>query len=185
MKTERQRLIEEARKAADALSAKRQASLQTDAQNLNQALLRRTQDEVFAIARKTLSDLANSTLEQRMSEVFARRVRDLNGDAKTNLAAALKSVSPPALVRSAFDLPTEQRTTIQTALNETFSADIPLRFETAPDLVGGIELSASGQKVAWSIADYLTSLQKGMGELLQAQAKPADKKPAAEKATHE
>ncbi len=166
-KAERQRLIEEARKAADALSAKRQESLQNEAENLNQALLRRTQDEVFSIARKTLGDLANSTLEQRMSEVFTRRVRELNGDAKTNLAAALKSVSQPALVRSAFDLPAEQRAAIQTALNETFAADIPLRFETAPDLVGGIELTANGQKVAWSIADYLNSLQKGVSELLQ------------------
>lgn len=140
---------------------------------MNQALLRHTQDEVFAIARKTLGDLASATLEQRMSEVFTRRVRALNGEAKTNLAAALKSVSPPALVRSAFDLPAEQRAAIQTALNETFAADIPLRFETASDLVGGIELTASGQKVAWSIADYLTSLQKVVGELLQAKAKPA------------
>ena len=140
---------------------------------MNQALLHHTQDEVFAIARKTLGDLASATLEQRMSEVFTRRLRALNGEAKTNLAAALKTVSQPALVCSAFDLPAEQRAAIQTALNETFAADIPLRFETAPDLVGGIELTASGQKVAWSIADYLTSLQKVVGELLQAKAKPA------------
>lgn len=53
-KAERQRLLDEARKAADALSAKRQESLADDARNLNQAITRRTQDEVFAIARKAL-----------------------------------------------------------------------------------------------------------------------------------
>src|SRR5580700_624339 len=36
-KTERQRLVEEARKAADALSVKRQETLRNDARNLNQA----------------------------------------------------------------------------------------------------------------------------------------------------
>jgi F-type H+-transporting ATPase subunit b len=63
-------------------------------------------------------------------------------------------------------MPVEQRSTIQNALNEAFSADIHVRFETAPDLVSGIELATNGHKVAWSIADYLASLEKGVGELL-------------------
>jgi len=51
-KAERQRLLDEARKAADALSAKRQETLRNDAHNLNQAISRRTQQEVFAIGAK-------------------------------------------------------------------------------------------------------------------------------------
>jgi F-type H+-transporting ATPase subunit b len=70
-------------------------------------------------------------------------------------------------VRSAFDLPEEQRAAIQNALNETFSAEIHVRFETAPELISGIELSTNGQKVAWSIADYLASLGKEVDELLR------------------
>jgi F-type H+-transporting ATPase subunit b len=110
-----------------------------------------------------------------MSDVFTRRLRELNGQPKASLAEALKSASGPALVRSAFDLPADGRAAIQKAINETFSADVHLRFETAPDLVSGIELSASGQKVAWSIADYLGSLEKGVGELLKEKAKPEAK----------
>ena len=70
-------------------------------------------------------------------------------------------------MRSAFDLPADQRAAIQNALNETFSAEIRVRFETAPDLIGGIELTTNGQKVAWSIADYLASMEKSVGELLK------------------
>jgi F-type H+-transporting ATPase subunit b len=178
-KTERERLLDEARKAADALSAKRRESLTNDARNLNQAITRRTQDEVFAIARKALTDLATTSLEERMSEVFTRRLRELNGETKRGLAESLKAASEPALVRSAFELPTEQRAAIQKTLNETFSADIRLRFETAPDLVSGIELTSNGQKVGWSIADYLTSLEKSVGELVKAKAepKPVEAKP--------
>ena len=175
-KAERQRLLDEARQAADALSAKRQEALRNEAHNLNQAISRRTQQEVFAIARKALTDLAATSLEERMGEVFTRRLRELDGEAKEGFAKALKTASEPALVRSAFDLPAEQRAAIQNALNETFSADIQLRFETAPDLVSGIELTANGQKVAWSIADYLASLEKGVGELL----KDASQKPASQ-----
>lgn len=45
------------------------------------------------------------------------------------------------------------------------------------------EVTVNGQKVAWSIADYLASLEKGVGELLKekdkakikAEPKPEDK----------
>ena len=166
-KAERQRLLDEAREAADDLSAKRQETLRNDAHNLNQAISRRTQQEVFAIARKALTDLATTSLEERLGEVFIRRLQEMDGKAKAGLAAALKTASNPALVRSAFDLPAEQRAAIQKALNEAFSGEIHVRFETAPDLVSGIELTTNGHKVAWSIADYLVSLEKAVVELLK------------------
>jgi F-type H+-transporting ATPase subunit b len=178
---ERSRLLDEARQAADALGAKRQESLRRDAHNLNQAISRRAGQEVFAIARKTLTDLATTGLEERLADVFTRRLREMDGQAKKTFGESLKDPSSPALVRSAFDLPAAQRTAIQQALNETFSAEIQLRFETAPELIGGIELSTNGQKLAWSIADYLVSMEKGVEELLKEQdkaraqaAKPAD-----------
>jgi F-type H+-transporting ATPase subunit b len=99
----------------------------------------------------------------------------MDGTAKEGLAKALKTASGPALVRSAFDLPAEQRAAIRNALNETFSADIHVRFETAPDVISGIELTTNGQKVAWSIAEYLASLEKGVDELLNEQSKPRAK----------
>jgi len=176
---ERQRLLDDARKAADALSAKRQEALRSDAVNMNQAILRRTQQEVFAIARKALTDLATTSLEERMAEVFTRRLRALDEKAKEKLGESLKTASEPALIRSAFDLPTEQRAAIQQALNETFSADVHIRFETEPDLVSGIELTSKGQKVAWSISDYLASLERSVADLLnekdKSEAKAASK----------
>ena len=172
---ERQRLIGEARKAAEALSAKRQETLRNEERNLYQAISRRTQQEVFAIARKALTDLATVSLEERLGEVFTRRLREMTGKAKEALGEALKTASDPAVVRSAFDVPAEQRAAIQNALNETFSAEIRVRFETAPDLISGIELTSNGQKVAWSIADYLVSLEKGVDELLKEKDKPEAK----------
>ena len=172
---ERQRLLDEARKAADTLSAKRQETLRNDAHNLNQAITRRAGEEVFAIARKALRDLATTSLEERLGEVFTRRLREMDGKAKAELGEALKAATEPGLVRSTFELPPEQRAAIQNALNETFSAEVRVRFETAPDLVSGIELTTNGRKVAWSIADYLASLEKGVEELLKEKDKPEPK----------
>jgi F-type H+-transporting ATPase subunit b len=159
-KAERQRLIDQARKDADSLRAKRQEALQNEQGNLNQEISRWTQKEVFAITRKALTDLAATSLEERMSAVFVQRLRALNGTAKEQMAAAFKTATQPASLRSAFDLPPEQHAAIQKAVNETFSAGIHIQFETAPEIVSGIELSANGQKVAWSIAEYLELLEK-------------------------
>ena len=100
-----------------------------------------------------------------MGNVFVERLRALTGAAKEQLASALKNSPEPVRVRSAFILRTEQHEAIQKALNETFSADIHTQFEIVPELVSGIEISANGQKVAWSIADYLATLEKSAGEL--------------------
>jgi len=174
-KAERQRLLDEARKAADALSAKRQDGLRSDFDSLGQAVRDRIQSQVFAIARKALSDLATATLEERIGAVFVRRLEAMNDKAKAAFGQALKTASEPALVRSAFDLPAEQRAAIQNALNVTFSMEVRLRFETVPDLVGGIELTTNGQKLAWSISDYLTSLEDDVAQLLSAKSKPEPK----------
>jgi F-type H+-transporting ATPase subunit b len=167
-KAERQRLFAEARQAADASAAKQQEARLTDAHAQDQAIGLRAQQEVFAIARKTLTDLATASLEERMTDAFTRRVGAMDAKAKEGLAAALKTATDPAVVRSTFDLPAEQRAAIQAALTAIGSPDARLRFETAPALISGIELTTNGQKIAWSIADYLASLEAGVGELLAA-----------------
>ncbi|RPI63489.1 MAG: F0F1 ATP synthase subunit B [Planctomycetaceae bacterium] len=172
---ERQRLLDEARNAAAALSSKRQETLKNEEHDLHQEIIRRTQQEVFAIARKALTDLASISLEERLGEVFTVRLHEIDGKTKTDLADALKTTTDPAIVRSAFDLPDEQRAAIQKALNETFSSEIPALFETAPDLISGIELTMNGLKVGWSIADYLSSMEKGVAEILKEKGKPGAK----------
>ena len=166
-KTERQRLLTEARQTADTLSAKRNEALNSEAASLKLAITRRTQKEVFAITRKALSDLATTSLEERLADVFTRRLREMDEPTKRSLIESLKTTSEPVLVRSAFELPEAQRTAIKKSIELAFSAEINIHFETAPELISGIELISNGQKVAWSIADYLTSLEEGVAELLK------------------
>ncbi|MEE4279817.1 MAG: hypothetical protein V2I82_15225 [Halieaceae bacterium] len=166
-KAEGQRLLQEARKATEAFSTERMETLRNEARAIKEAISLRTQHEVFAIARKALKDLATSTLEERLGDVFMRRLREMDEDTKHSLGATLKGASEPALVRSAFELPEAQRLSIQNALNETFSADIPLRFDTEPGLVSGIELKTSEHKVAWTIDDYLASMESSVDEFLR------------------
>ncbi len=171
-KIERERLLGEARKAADDLATKRQAMLQSNAAHINKELTRRTSQQVFAISRKALSELASTSLEQRMSEVFSKRLHEMDPKTKEALGEGLKNAGSPSRVRSAFDLPDHERATIQNALNEIYSTSVELQFETSADVISGIELSANGQKVSWSIDEYLKSLESSVNDLLSAKAPP-------------
>ena len=180
-KGERQRLLDQAKQDADALRDKRQAALQTEQEHLNQDIVRWAQEQVFAIARKTLADLSNMGLEERMGDVFVGRVRALTGAAKEQLATAFKTSNHTVSVHSAFDMPPARRTAIESAVKETFAPDAHVQFETAPEMISGVELSTNGHKIAWSIADYLSTLKKSAGELVHAETKPEPKPDAKSK----
>ena len=181
--SERVRLLNEARKAADDLSAKRMETLRSEAHTLREAIGRRAQQEVFAIARKTLSDLAGASLEERMADVFIRQLRALSDREKEELKSAFTADSGTAVVRSAFDLPAAQRASLEDSVRDLIGGGPSLRFETLPDLVGGIDLTANGRKLSWNIAAYLQSLEAGIGEFLEVKGKPKESGP--EQGTHE
>lgn len=181
-RTERQRLIAAAREDADNVRARREEALRREYQSLSETLTRRIGTEVFAIARKVLADLTNTTLEAHIVEAFIGRMRELSPNEKARLASTVKKPQPSAaisataeigataasiLVRSAFDLPAVQQEAIAAAIRESLGADISVRFATEPELISGIELVTHGHKVAWSIAGYLASLEKEIGKLLK------------------
>jgi F-type H+-transporting ATPase subunit b len=165
--SEHSRLLDEVRKDADDLRGKLQDKLGNEFRNLHEEIARRTQAEVFAIARKTLSELSGESLEERMVEVFVRRLRDLNDSERSKLAAI--TAQDVVTVRSAFDLQQPQKSMIEDSIRATLGTKNQVRFEIVPNLIGGIELILHGQKVAWSISDHLASLEKELAALLKAQ----------------
>ncbi|MEO8992464.1 MAG: F0F1 ATP synthase subunit B [Nitrosospira sp.] len=185
---ERQRLIAAARKEADDLRARREDSLKREYRSLNEAITRRIGAEVVVIARKVLADLANTTLEAHMVSALIKQIRELSPEEKVDLvstirmsvsaspvtAAAASAESAGILVRSAFDLPAVQQNAIEITIKEILDTEIPVRFESRPDLVSGIELIMRGYKIAWSIENYLVSLEKEIGALLK---KPDEPRP--------
>jgi len=165
---ERQRLLDAAREEAATLSVKRQEALRTEMQELHREISRRAQREIFAIARRALGDLADVTLEECIVAQFVERLQALGDNENQDLANTLRKSVAPIVVRSAFDLPSTQQATIRASVHDILGTDVDLVFETTPDLVSGIELRTDGQKLAWSIAQYLTDLENSVGELLRA-----------------
>jgi len=170
VKAERQRLLDAARKESESLRVTLTEAIENERESLSRNIMTRARQEVFAIARKTLADLAGASLEERMAAVFIRRLYEMSDEQRATLTTFLRRSSGPALIRSAFDLPAPQQEAIHQAMREITSVDTPLQFETRRDLLCGIELVANGQKVAWSIMEYLTSLETGVDALFNKQA---------------
>jgi len=166
-KAERTQLLEAARKESEDLRSKLEQGLRNEQKSLNDELSRRAREEVFAIARKVLSDLSGSSLEQRMTEVFLDRLRGLDSDQITALKSAFNLSSNTLHVRTAFELSAEQRSSIEAVIGEILGDQTPVEFITVPDLVSGIEIGSDGKLVAWSVADYLGSLASNVDDLLK------------------
>jgi F-type H+-transporting ATPase subunit b len=180
-KKEAERLLGNARQVADALTLQRNAALHGETARLCDGLSRLAAAESINIARAALKDLAGADLEARICEVFVRRLRGIDSPTKGTLGILLKSPPGMPVVTSSFELSSRDESAIRTALNETFSADIHLRFETSPNAIGGIELSVGGERLSWTIADYLKTLGEKAAALLSTESVsgglPADTTP--------
>lgn len=155
-------ILEKERLAVDALREKWQSALADEQRRLGDETIRRIQEEVFAIVRQIFSDLADTTLEEHMVEVFDRRLRQAWKAPNDGLARALRTSPTIIRVKSAFALSAAQQASLRQTLSETFAGDADVGFETEPNLIGGIELIADGQRVAWTVADYLARMKSGI-----------------------
>jgi F-type H+-transporting ATPase subunit b len=203
--TERQRLIESARQDSQLLRVKLTKALANERAELGHQLSMQTQAEVFAVARKTLADLSGTSLEERMIEVFIARLRELPEKQRLALAGAgmetgagvdtrTSAADFPvpgrvALVRSAFELPPAGRAKVEAAIRQSLGANVATRFETSAEFVCGVELTVDGVKLAWSVADYLSSLAQDVTalaakELAVATTSAAPLTPVAKEALH-
>jgi F-type H+-transporting ATPase subunit b len=178
-KTERDRLLEKARKDSEELRTKLTKTVHDEFDSLNGRIGTLAVQEVFAIARKTLAELADVNLDERMTDIFLRRLHDLSDKQREELRTTLATSNRPALVRTAFEVGLPQKTAIEAGVKAILGEGTAIEYETKTGLISGIELTANGQKFAWSIADYLKSLTNSVHGLLEPKFEPA---PVTEKA---
>lgn len=161
-KTQGEMLLEEARNAASALDANLKKVAKETQKNTNIEIARKTQEEVFAISRKVLSDLADVSLEEQSVAVFISRLNAINEDEKSQLLKTFKLDSNSVLIRSAFEVLPAQQTEIKKAVKKILRAKTQFEFKTSPELIIGIELTANGYKLAWNISAYLNAFEKSL-----------------------
>jgi F-type H+-transporting ATPase subunit b len=160
--TERDKLIEEAKKDVNVLRTNLKKSMQDDKESQNDEIARKIQQQVFAITRKALRDIASVSLEEQSVDAFINRLDGSKEEEKKQFIDAFKSNSNTILVRSAFDLPPKQQEDLTNAVDKLLDTKSRLQFKTTPELISGIELTTNGYKLAWSFSEYLHSLEQSI-----------------------
>ena len=164
--TWRQELFQEARQEIDEMRRKWRHAVHLEQEDMMQDVRQRTVRQVYAIARRALTDLADADLERHLAQVFVRRLQAGAENGRHEVTTALRQVQRDVVIRSAFDLAPETRQMILEAVQSHLAANIPVRFETTTDLICGVELKADDFKIAWSLEDYLGSLEEDLIEAL-------------------
>ena len=167
---ERARILDVARAEIDTLRSKWREGLAGEQATFRREFTVRAQEEVTAIARQALKDLAGVELDDRIAEVFLRRIEQLDGGERQRLVALAKESAAPAIVRSATQLAPPTRARIEAVLHETLGVSLPVQFEINDELLTGIEFCLKGYKVSWTLSDYLAAFQKSAAKLLDVEA---------------
>jgi F-type H+-transporting ATPase subunit b len=130
-------------------------------------LQEQTQQHVNIIASRALRDLADADLETQIAKIFVQRLRDLDDEARAAMFPEDKDRSEALEVRSAFELSDDIRDQIGQTLEQFGQSSSAVHFRTVSDLMSGIELSANGQKIEWTLRSYVESLEQEWSSVLQ------------------
>ena len=129
-------------------------------------LRQRTGQEVVAIARRALADLADADLEAQMAKVFLQRLQATDPAQREEIVRSIRDSERGIAVHSAFKLSQEQRDEFKKLVDEMVGKATPLEFITNAELLAGIELKAGSYHIAWSLNEHLASLEQDMADLL-------------------
>jgi len=166
----RRELTQEARQAVTNLRLVWQDAIQREKGSFLRDLRKMAATQVYTIARKAFEDLADAELGERMVDVFLVRIQKMKKKERETLAASIKEAGDEVFIRSAFEIPPKMRKKITRALHRHLTDEINPHYETASDLILGIELKTRGRKIAWNLRHYLDTMEENALRTLEQEA---------------
>jgi F-type H+-transporting ATPase subunit b len=166
--------VDEARRAqlaqvraeVDELQARWRAAVVEERDGFLLELRQRTGQQIVDTVRRALRDLASSSLEAQVIDRFIDRLDALDDQQRRTLVEAGEANGHRLHVRTAFEVPDPHRQRLSAAIAERIGPGHDVRFEVVPTLLGGVELRAGGQALAWTFEEYLDQLEAALGEAL-------------------
>jgi|SaaInlV_120m_DNA_3_1039746.scaffolds.fasta_scaffold00070_26 F-type H+-transporting ATPase subunit b len=162
--TERFALLDEAGSAADEARVQWQRQIEEEKQNFLASLKNLAAQMIEATTRRALSDLAQQQLEAQIIQVFMQKLE--NFDAESISASGSLSSASPIQITSSFELDLVTREKLRNLVQKQLSSramseqSIEICFSESPELISGIELTAPGVRLSWTIADYLNKFEQ-------------------------
>jgi F-type H+-transporting ATPase subunit b len=169
----RKELMEKVREEVDQVKTRWQDMLVREQDAFFYDLRQRAAKQLYATARKALSDLADADLEERIVDEFLRRVQALDEEKSLQMRKAISGGGNLVTIQSAFSIPAPRQAQIEDVLKKQITNGFTVRYLREPDIVSGIEMRVNGHKIAWSLNEYLETLVESLTETLQREAHAA------------
>jgi F-type H+-transporting ATPase subunit b len=169
----RKELMEKVRVEVDQVKARWQDMLVREHDAFFYDLRQRAAKQLYATARKALSDLADADLEERIVDEFIRRIKALDEEKSIQMRNAIRGGGNQVTIQSAFGISASRQAQIEEVLKKQITNGFTVRYMTQPEIVSGIELRVNGHKIAWSLNEYLETLVESLTETLQKEAHAA------------
>lgn len=162
----RKQLMEAARRDAEKAQTEWLEALERERQGLLQDFRERLGQEVFSLARRGLSELADAVLEEQILKVFLERLETLDPAERDTIATAVREADREIEVRTAFPIAPEARERLFLALRRELDDSVEARFTTSADIICGVELRTPSHRFVWNVDSYLEGLEASLFEAL-------------------
>jgi F-type H+-transporting ATPase subunit b len=137
---------------------------------LLQELRERLGQQVFALARHALGELADEELESRIVQVFMGKLRAVAPAERESILVAVRDSDSAVEIHTAFPLPPDARDRLTRLLRDELSDSLDVRFTTVPELICGIELRADSHRLVWNLDACLEDREARVFEVLDTRA---------------
>jgi F-type H+-transporting ATPase subunit b len=148
-------LIDSAKTAAQDERNEWKKKLSEEKQAFTFLIMKKSADLCSAVSVKVLSDLSGTDLYDEMTEKFISYLGVMDKKLIFELNAALKNEVSGLVIRTTLPLKNMSRQRIALELKDTAGYEGKILFETSAS-IHGIELSAGGYTIPWTIENYLS-----------------------------
>jgi len=163
---ERQQLLDEARDESEASRQRWQQQAEDEKDRFLEGLRRETTAGFEQLARKALTDLADVELEAQMVHQLIAKLDALDEDMRQQLAGA--SAGEQVQINTRFTLAESQRRQLTEAIQQQLGEQREVAYQESSKLLCGIELRVGGQRLGWTLADYLDRFEERLDNAIGA-----------------
>lgn len=162
-------LVKNAREEVDQQQQRWVETLVREQASFIEDLRNRAGRQIYAIARKALTDLAEADLEKRILSTFVKKLEGITAEEAEAIRETMGG--DKIIIQSAFEVPQEDREKIKKILAQYRINNAPIQYSKSDEIVSGIEMRTSGHKISWSLNDYLTSLEENFSNAISETAR--------------
>jgi len=164
-------LLEKARRDVDTVRERWQETMNREKDSFLQDLRQRAGIQIYSTVRRILKDMTSADIEEQIVRVFIRQIENMDEKKRAIIKESMVKGGSGIIIQSSFPVSDPLRIIIRDTLKQHMGGTPEIQYEIADEIISGIELRACGHKLAWSINDYLETLEEDFAHALLEEAR--------------